>query len=382
MTTDVTADEARHALVDALTANGSLAHPGWTAAFTAVPREMFVPRFTIRRDGARLVLAAGDPGYLEDVYADTSLVTRWDAAGTAVSSSSEPSLMARMLHAFDMPAGARVLEIGTGTGYNTALLCHHLGDTRVTTIDIDPALTTVAAERLAAAGHHPHVVTGDGTAGHPEGAPYDGILATCGVHRVPTAWLEQVRPGGLVVTNISNGIARLTVADDGSAHGRFLPAPAMFMRARPDTGHVAPAARQYAELVATGTATGRRRAAALPAEVDEDAFYRELVFATAMETCLAHHDVLALSLSDPDSGTTHGLIHPPTGSWARITPQPGRRAHVEHSGPRDLWDERLRFATRWLAAGSPGPDAYTLRVTRSGDHTLRRDGNAPADWTV
>lgn len=383
MTTAVTAADARRSLVDTLTANGSLTHPGWTAAFAAVPREVFVPRFSIRRDGARLVLADGDPGYLENVYTDTTLVTRWDAAGTAISSSSEPSLMARMLDAFDVPAGARVLEIGTGTGYNTALLCHHLGDAHVTTIDVDPALTTVAAERLATAGHHPHVVTGDGTAGHPDNAPYDGILATCGVHRIPPAWLAQVRPGGIIVTNISNGIARLTVTDDGTAAGRFLPAPAMFMRARPDAGHVAPAARQYAGLIATGTATGQRRTAALPAEVDEDQLYRELVFATAMETWLAHHDVLALSLTDPDTGAAlHGLVHPPTNSWARITPQASGRALVEHTGPRDLWDERLRLTTEWIAAGQPGPDSYTLTVSQTGVHTLQRGGHAPTAWTT
>ena len=381
MTTAVTATDARRSLVDALTTTGSLTHPGWTAAFAAVPREVFVPRFAIRTPEGRLVLAAGDPGYLDGVYTDTTLVTRWDAADTAISSSSEPSLMARMLDAFDVPPGARVLEIGTGTGYNTALLCHHLGDRNVTTIDVDPALTTLATERLATAGHHPHVITGDGTAGHPDSAPYEGILATCGVHRIPPAWLAQVRPGGIIVTNISNGIARLTVTDDGTAAGRFLPAPAMFMRARPNAGHVAPAARQYSGLIATGT--GQRRTAVLPAEVDEEGFYRELVFATAMETWMEHHDVLALSLTDSDTGAAlHGLVHPPTSSWARIAPQASGRALVEYAGPRDVWDERLRLTTEWIAAGQPGPDAYTLTVSQTGAHTLQRGGHAPAAWTT
>lgn len=382
MTTAVTADHARRSLVDTLTANGSLTHPAWIDAFGAVPREVFVPRFAIRRDGARLVLADGDPGYLEAVYADATLVTRWDAAGTAVSSSSEPSLMARMLCALDVPAGARVLEIGTGTGYNAALLCHRLGDGNVTTIDVDPDLTAVAAGRLATAGYTPRVVTGDGTAGHPDGAPYDGILATCGVDRIPTAWREQVRPGGIIVTNIGTGIAHLAVGNEGTLAGRFLPAPAAFMRARPAPDHVAPSARQYAGQIATA-AGDQRRTMPLPDGTPEDELYAELILSTAMETRLVHHDVVPLTLAHPDSGAAvHGLVHPPTGSWARITPQPGRQALVEHAGPRDLWAERLPLTAGWLAAGRPQPDHYTLSVSPAGAHTLRRGGQAPTTWRL
>jgi protein-L-isoaspartate O-methyltransferase len=78
-----------------------------------------------------------------------------------------PSLMAQMLEALDVRDEHRVLEIGTGTGYNAALLCHRLGSNNVVSIDIDATLVAVAKNRLAALGHHPTLVVGDGTAGLP-----------------------------------------------------------------------------------------------------------------------------------------------------------------------------------------------------------------------
>ncbi|MEW1551796.1 methyltransferase domain-containing protein [Streptomyces tsukubensis] len=365
--------EARRRLADTLTADGALS-PGspWQRAFAETPREVFVPRFTLTGPDGRREVGPGAPGYLDAVYTDTTLTIRRDSAGTPVSSSSQPSLMARMLEVFTVPADARVLEIGTGTGYNTALLCHRLGADHVTTVDVDPDLTTSARDRLASTGHAPLVLTRDGTEGHPEGAPYDGILATCGVDRLPTAWPQQVRPGGIIVTNIGNGVAVLTVDEDGTAAGSFLPDDAMFMRARPEPGHTAPAANQYTGLVMNSTGDSRTERSPLPAD--------QIVHATAHEIWMLHHDVLAMTLH-PDGTPVHGLVHPPTGSWARIT-QDGDQVTVEHGGPRDLWAERLDLTAQWTSAGRPAPGAYTLTVSSCGTHTLRRTGTSPMSWTL
>ncbi|MGW1275511.1 methyltransferase domain-containing protein [Streptomyces tsukubensis] len=374
-TTTVPADsaEARRRLADTLTADGALL-PGspWHRAFAETPREVFVPRFTLTGPDGRREVGPGTPGYLDAVYTDTTLTIRRDSAGTPVSSSSQPSLMARMLEAFTVPDHARILEIGTGTGYNTALLCHRLGADRVTTIDVDPDLTTTARERLAASGHNPLVLTGDGTQGHPEGAPYDGILATCGVDRLPSAWPQQVRPGGIIVTNIGNGVTILTVDEDGTAAGPFLTDDAMFMRARPEPGHTAPAANQFTGPVMNSTGKVRTEQPPVPAD--------EIVHATAHEIWMLHHDVLAMTLH-PDGTLVHGLVHPPTGSWARIIPD-GDHVTVEHGGPRNLWAERLDLTAQWASAGRPGPGTYTLTVSAHGTHTLRRTGTAPMSWTL
>ena len=73
-----------------------------------------------------------------------------------------PGIMAVMLEALQVSDGHRVLEIGTGTGYNAALLCHRLGAGRVSTVDIDESLSETARESLASCGYHPTCVAADG----------------------------------------------------------------------------------------------------------------------------------------------------------------------------------------------------------------------------
>ncbi len=106
-----------------------------------------------------------------------------------------------MLEALDISLGMSVLEIGTGTGYNAALLCHRLGSACVTSVDIDPALVDAARERLAALGYTPRLAARDGSAGYPPGAPYDRVIATVGVHVIPAAWIGQTREGGRILAN-------------------------------------------------------------------------------------------------------------------------------------------------------------------------------------
>jgi protein-L-isoaspartate O-methyltransferase len=373
----VTAAEARTRLAESLEASGALRTPDWQAAFANVPREVFAPSFSVRtRDGMH-TYSADHPDFWSKVYSDDSLITLFDGAGTAISSSSQPSLMARMLEAFNVTKGAKVLEIGTGTGYNTALLCHRLGDTNVVSMDVDPRLTAPARERLLSVGYQPLIVTADGTAGHPDSGPYEGILATCGVDRIPPAWPRQVRPGGAIVTNIGNGIAVLTVNDEGGASGGFQADAAAFMRARPSPEHVAARAPEYTKLVVGGTGTTRTEP--LPHHPESpDALLRELVITDSLEIWMHHHDVLSMSLIPTQDTTIHALVHPPSGSWARITPADDHTVEVTHAGPRDLWVERITLLTAWLKAGRPTPGAYQLAVDPSGQHTLRRD---EAVWT-
>src|SRR5690606_41396928 len=73
----------------------------------------------------------------------------------------------------------KVLEIGTGSGYSTALMCHRLGSGSVTSIETDEGVARRAGHALTGAGHTPHLLVGDGRAGHPDGAPYEIGRAPC-----------------------------------------------------------------------------------------------------------------------------------------------------------------------------------------------------------
>ncbi|MHC0434017.1 methyltransferase domain-containing protein [Streptomyces sp. O3] len=232
------AAEARAGLVREIEASGALADdPAWLAAFAEVPRHVFVPYYYLGVVGGHERLWGEDPDlgrrerWLRGAYVDAPLATRL-RDGELVSSSSQPSLMARMLAELLIRDGDAVLEVGAGTGYNAALLAHRLGDDLVTTVDLDPEITESARRHLDAAGYHPAVVTGDGARGCPERAPYDRIMATCGLETVPRVWLEQCRPGAWILAPLSTGLIRLKVRDSGHAEGHFLHTPAYFVPLR------------------------------------------------------------------------------------------------------------------------------------------------------
>ncbi|MER6028368.1 methyltransferase domain-containing protein [Streptomyces sp. NPDC001851] len=237
--TDRLAAVARAALVREIDADGAFAgDPVWRETFAAVPRHLFVPYYYVagahgfeRRWGE-----SPDPEararWVRGAYADVPLATRL-RDGELVSSSSQPSLMALMLVALAVEDGDRVLEVGAGTGYNAALLAHRLGDDDlVTTIDLEPEITESARRHLAAAGHHPAVVTGDGARGVPERAPFDRVIATCELSTVPRAWLAQCRPGARILTPLATGLLALTARDAAHAEGRFLSSAAYFVPLR------------------------------------------------------------------------------------------------------------------------------------------------------
>ncbi len=116
----------------------------------------------------------------------------------------QPSLSAMMIAALDLGGGEEVLEIGTGYGYQTALLARLAA--HVVTIEIWPALAQQAARNLQAQGiRNVMVITGDGTQGYPARAPYDAIIVSAASPQVPSALARQLRIGGHLVQPIGPG---------------------------------------------------------------------------------------------------------------------------------------------------------------------------------
>ena len=176
--------QLREQLVEGLERAGHVSTQPVAAAFRAVPRHVFVPGIEPER-----------------IYRDEAFAIKHDERGLPVSSSSQPAIMARMLDQLDVQPGHRVLEIGTGTGYNAALLGHLVGETgAVVSVDIDADLVADARERLAACGASQVTVgCGDGGLGWSEHAPYDRIIATIGAWDIPPAWMAKLAPHGRLV---------------------------------------------------------------------------------------------------------------------------------------------------------------------------------------
>ncbi|GHB22986.1 hypothetical protein GCM10010346_53210 [Streptomyces chryseus] len=130
-----------------------------------------------------------------------------------------------------------MLEIGTGTGYSSALMCHRPGEDNMTTIEVDPAVAARADAALETARFSTWTETGDGLLGYPRRAPYDRVIATCAVHRIPTPLSRQTKPGGTVQATVGGawsygtGLAKVTVGKDDTAEGRIIGRPS-FMQAR------------------------------------------------------------------------------------------------------------------------------------------------------
>jgi protein-L-isoaspartate(D-aspartate) O-methyltransferase len=133
----------------------------------------------------------------EFAYADSALPI---GEGQTIS---QPYVVALMTEAAEPQPGHRVLEVGTGSGYQAAVLAELAGE--VYTIELLPALAEQARTRLERLGYaNVHVRTGDGYQGWPEAAPFDAILVTCGADHVPEPLFAQLKPGGTMVIPIGN----------------------------------------------------------------------------------------------------------------------------------------------------------------------------------
>ena len=149
-------------------------------AMRRVPRHLFVP-----------------PESQASAYEDRALPI---GDGQTIS---QPYMVAVMTEALAPPAGGRVLEIGTGSGYQAAILAELAGE--VITIERRENLAAAARQRLAALGYtRIQVIVGDGTMGHADRAPYDGIIVTAGAPRVPAGLFAQLADGARLVVPVGS----------------------------------------------------------------------------------------------------------------------------------------------------------------------------------
>jgi protein-L-isoaspartate(D-aspartate) O-methyltransferase len=190
--------EARHLMVEQQLRQRGITDPLVLAAMDKVERHLFVP--APRRSAA---------------YADTPLPI---GQGQTIS---QPYIVARMTELLGIGPGARVLEIGTGSGYQSAVLSEVVGpEGEVYTIEIVAPLGVLARETLEQEGYrNVHVRIGDGYQGWQEHAPFDAIIVTAAPPEVPRPLLDQVKPGGRIVLPVGEvwqDLQVLTKRADGS----------------------------------------------------------------------------------------------------------------------------------------------------------------------
>lgn len=216
----MTVSDLSSRFVDQLVSDGSITAPDIEAAFRSTPRDLFLP-------------GAGP----DVVYADQAIPIKHGSDGLPISSSSQPSMMARMLAQLALSGGESVLEIGTGSGYNAALLGKIVGpDGHVSTVDIDDDLVARADGHLRSAGvTNVKAIAADGWFGFESDAPYDRIEVTVGVWDISPEWVDQLAPEGILVVPLwlRAGIqASIAFRRDGSDLVSIDVAPCGFMRMR------------------------------------------------------------------------------------------------------------------------------------------------------
>jgi protein-L-isoaspartate(D-aspartate) O-methyltransferase len=191
-----------------------------------VDRRVFVPDEVWVLEGGRWVRLSrrDDPaGWGCLVASDDAITTKLKDEFWPVSSSSSPGAMVKMIGALRLERGMRVLEVGTGTGWNAACLAA-LG-AQVVSVEIDPVLADQARANLRAAGcGQVRVITGDGERGAAECAPFDRVLCTAAAQVIPYPWIEQCVEGGVIVTPYTGegyryGLLELVVAGGVAAGG-------------------------------------------------------------------------------------------------------------------------------------------------------------------
>jgi protein-L-isoaspartate(D-aspartate) O-methyltransferase len=365
-------DAVHQELVDRLISRGALWSPDLIAAFRATPRHRFLDQVYHHRDGGWHVF---DPDHLNEedlrlIYSDRALTTRLSrpdspAEAVAISSSSQPSLMAQMLEDLQLQPGQHVLEIGAGTGYNAALIAHVIAGVReqpgrLVSIDVDHEVLAGAWRHLAwfhdrrIELHH-----GDGRIGFPAAAPFDRIQVTAATTDLEPAWLEQLVPGGLVQAPLDLAPGLAFVVQGAVTDGLFtggLTRPAYFMPLR-DEGEAGrdrnspdsplPGPERLHGMPAPWANWPDRR----PSGEGEE-FLPSLAFLAWLEGRSLGYAAC------PDGRAGHGIVDLVAGQACWMDPQEWR---VSGKGGYEMGWSLWR---RWLDLGGPRPEEWRLSVAR------------------
>ncbi|MCX4688207.1 methyltransferase domain-containing protein [Kitasatospora purpeofusca] len=353
----------RRAVMDeAMTARGDWPErsPWLREAVAALPRDEFAPDRLWRWDGhayAAVDRHADPDGWAAELYAsqDAAAVTQV-SGGLPSSSLSAQGVVVDMLDSLQLESGHRVWDIGGGQGWNAALAAWRAGPGRVVSTEIDPGLAAFAQERLAAAGLDVETLTADATTAAPGGGPFDRVIATYAVERVPWAWIEATGPSGRIVYPWGRlGHVALTVAAGGRHASGHVQGLAQFMADRTAPAPSAAAGPTgYRVVRGKGSAETERSVSRDLAPLESD---WDLRFALRV----AVPDAVVLTGRDEDG--VSAWVHDGVAAWAMFSADAAGESVLFQGGGRRIGDEVLQAWKQWEGHGRPDPYEYGITVT-------------------
>ncbi|MEU7283444.1 methyltransferase [Streptomyces sp. NPDC045431] len=379
----------RAGIVDRLSADGVLTDPLLRDALLRLPREVLLPHAYVRVSGPAAdpidwrLLDGSHPDdqeeWLELIHSDESILLQRNGepldalprgrvtGGHMTSMSTYTPATVEALQTMQLTAGQRYLELGPGPGVSLALAAAITGPHLATGVERDRHMTAFAQRNLDRLGVGTEVIEGDALEGHDPRAPYDRIHSGIGVPQVPAAWVEQLAPGGRLLTTL--------VTRTPSWPGQLLvtrtPAGTVEAVLRGRSRGYRPLLG-YRWLNALGhrarvkAAPGRARPTRLAPPAD-DAHGFWLAAAYLVPGTVRDFQAEAMTIVAPEDD-----------SWAVAGPGDGV---VRVDGPRDVWAELENLHARWVQAGRPERYRVDLRDTEA-QRVTSGTGPTSLSWTL
>ncbi|MFS0691827.1 methyltransferase [Streptomyces nitrosporeus] len=377
-------------MVDRLTAEGVLTDPLLRDVLLRLPREILLPHAYVRVSGPGAdpidwrLLDGSHPDdrqeWLELIHSDESILLQRDGepldalprgpvtGGHMTSMSTYTPATVEALQAMELGSGQRYLELGPGPGVSLALAATITGPGLATGVERDGPMAAFAQRNLDHLGVGAEVIEGDALEGNEAKAPYDRIHSGVGVPCVPVPWVEQLAPGGRLLTTLATrtpswpGQLLVTRTAGGTVEAVLRGRPRGY---RPLLGYRWLNAVDHRARIQDDAGTARFTRLAPPPD-DAYGFWLAAAY-------------LVPGLVRDFQAETMTIVAPEDDSWAVAGPGDGT---VRVHGPRDVWAELEDLHARWEQAGRSERYRVDLRDSSGVQHVTSGAGPKALSWTL
>ncbi|HDS09971.1 MAG TPA: protein-L-isoaspartate O-methyltransferase [Firmicutes bacterium] len=350
--------------------NGYLKSPRYLNSFKTVKRHLFTPSiFEMNKNiWEELMVNYDNPqtDILEKIYVDRPLVVALKE-DDVLTTSSQPSVMAMMAEAANIVSGMRVLEVGTGSGYNAAVLAEITNNQdNIVTMEIDRQIFNFAKENLIRAGYKKIlIINKDGGFSEPVHAPYDSIIVTCAATDISKRWIDQLKiQGTIVVPLATKGVEVLFLikkVDDNEMVGTPI-TYVRFLRLQGISSMInhyhleSKKFHSFERLIKNEAKFDKTLN-----EMFSQNFHRKKLLDFVFYLSLTENDMVTYEdVSDEKLGMGYGIWKKDTHSGGLILVFPGR---VIHYGSEEVKNLMMRHVEEFHAMGNPTLNKYSIEIT-------------------